>query len=60
MGFMLRGLANKEIAKELNIELSTVKAHLKNAFQELGVTTRSQAIVYLLLKGFSKSIPSTT
>lgn len=60
LGFMLRGLANKEIAKELSIELTTVKAHLKNAFQKLGVTTRPQAIVYLLLKGFSKSIPSTT
>lgn len=55
LGLTLKGLSNKEIAKELSVELTTVKAHLKNAFQKLGVTTRSQAISYLLLKGLLKS-----
>lgn len=55
LGLILKGLANKEIAKELHIELTTVKAHLKNSFQKLGVTTRAQAISYLLLKGLFKN-----
>jgi len=57
---ILKGLANKEIAKELHIEVTTVKAHLKNAFQKLGVTTRSQAIAYLLIKGLLRNTSSTT
>ena len=60
LGLILKGLANKEIAKGLHIELTTVKAHLKNAFQKLGVTTRSQAIAYLLIKGLFKNTPPTT
>ncbi len=60
LGLILKGVTNKEIAKELSIELTTVKAHLKNAFQKLGVTTRSQAISYLLIKGLLKiTIPTT-
>ncbi|MEK6560837.1 MAG: response regulator transcription factor [Nitrospirota bacterium] len=57
---ILKGLANKEIAKELHIEVTTVKAHLRNSFQKLGVTTRSQAIACLLLKGLFKNTPPTT
>ena len=60
LGLILKGFTNKEIAKELHIELTTAKAHLKNAFQKLGVKTRSQAISYLLLKGLFKSTPPTT
>ncbi len=57
---ILKGLANKEIAKELHIEVTTVKVHLKNAFQKLGVSTRSQAIAYLLIKGLLRNTSSTT
>jgi len=60
LGLILKGLANKEIAKELHIELTTVKAHLKNAFQKLGVTSRSQAIAYLLIKGLLRNTSPTT
>lgn len=41
-----RGLANKQIARELGISERTVKAHLTNVFQRLGVTDRTQAALW--------------
>ena len=37
---LLRGLANKEIAYELGIEISTVRIHLAHAFAKTGVAGR--------------------
>ncbi|WP_319380359.1 response regulator transcription factor [Thiomicrorhabdus sp.] len=37
---VLESLSNKQIAKQLNITERTVKAHLHNIFQKLGVTDR--------------------
>ncbi|WP_255990033.1 response regulator transcription factor [Chitinolyticbacter albus] len=44
-----QGLANKQIARELNITERTVKAHLGAAFAKLGVHDRLQ--LALLIKG---------
>jgi DNA-binding NarL/FixJ family response regulator len=35
-----RGLRNKEIARQLNISSKTVKSHLNNIFQKLGLEGR--------------------
>lgn len=40
------GLANKQIARRLAIAERTVKAHLTNVFQRLGVTDRTQAALW--------------
>jgi DNA-binding NarL/FixJ family response regulator len=40
------GLANKQIARKLEISERTVKAHLTNVFQRLGVTDRTQAALW--------------
>jgi DNA-binding NarL/FixJ family response regulator len=41
-----RGLANKEIARQLSISEKTVKAHLGSAFQRIGVRDRTQAALW--------------
>lgn len=40
------GLANKAIARQLGIAERTVKAHLTNVFQRIGVTDRTQAALW--------------
>ena len=41
-----RGLANKQIARQLEISERTVKAHLTNIFSAIGVTDRTQAALW--------------
>src|SRR5215212_6831792 len=39
-----RGLSNYQIATELNLAESTVKRHLANIYQKIGVRSRSEAV----------------
>ena len=39
------GLSNKEVARELGLSLGTVKIHVHNIFQKLGVNNRHHLIV---------------
>ncbi|MBI6628556.1 response regulator transcription factor [Pontibaca salina] len=41
-----QGLTNRELAKELNISINTVKFHLSNLFEKLSVRNRAQAIAF--------------
>ena len=41
-----RGLANKQIARQLGISERTVKAHLTQVFQRIGVRDRTQAALW--------------
>jgi DNA-binding NarL/FixJ family response regulator len=40
------GMANKQIARRLGISEKTVKGHLTNLFQRIGVTDRTQAALW--------------
>lgn len=43
-----RGLSNKAMASELGLQLPTVKNHLRNIFDKLGVHSRAEAIALAL------------
>lgn len=43
---LARGLANKEIARELHVAEKTVKTHVSSIFSKLGVVSRTQAALY--------------
>lgn len=46
--------STKEIAKELNISEKTVRNHISNAIQKLGVKGRAGAVVELIRMGVLK------
>lgn len=46
------GLSNKQIGKNLFISDRTVQAHLSNIFSKLGVSSRTEAVMYAVRKGW--------
>ena len=49
-----KGLTNRELSKELGISTNTVKFHLSNLYEKLGVRNRAQAIAFF----YSSRLPS--
>jgi DNA-binding NarL/FixJ family response regulator len=48
---LAEGLANKQIAYRLKISEKTVRNHISNFYDKLGVSDRSQAVLYAVRKG---------
>ena len=44
----------KSIAEKFNISQKTVRNHISNTIQKLGVTSRTQAIIILIKNGLIK------
>jgi two-component system, NarL family, nitrate/nitrite response regulator NarL len=45
------GLSNKEVAGELGLSIGTVKVHVHNIFQKLGINNRRHLILQLRTRG---------
>lgn len=52
LALITTGLGNAEIAERLSISEKTVRNHVSNLFDKLGVWTRAQAIVFARDRGF--------
>lgn len=48
---LIKNKTTREIASDLNISEKTVRNHISNAMQKLGVKGRAQAVVELLRLG---------
>ncbi len=46
-----RGLSNVEISQQAYIGVNTVKTHIRSAYRKIGVTTRSQAVIWTFPTG---------
>jgi DNA-binding NarL/FixJ family response regulator len=55
---VVQGRSNKEIARGIGVEISTVKSHLHNAFEKIGVQDRTQAAVLCLERGWFRGAPT--
>ena len=55
LGLLADGLANKQIARRLGISEKTVKGHLTNLFQRIGVSDRTQAALWAERTGALKA-----
>ncbi len=52
---LAQGLANKQIASELVVELSTVKNHVHNLLEKLGAASRTEAAAILRQRGADRA-----
>jgi DNA-binding NarL/FixJ family response regulator len=51
LGFVARGLANKEIADKLGTASGTVKMHIQNILEKLGAADRTHAVTIAIQRG---------
>ena len=45
------GLSNHQIAAQLFVSINTVKTYVRTAYRRIGVTTRSQAVIWAMHQG---------
>jgi DNA-binding NarL/FixJ family response regulator len=53
LALVAEGLPNKLVARRLGISEKTVKTHLTNVFQQIGVTDRTQAVLWAQRNGLA-------
>lgn len=46
LGLIYSGYSNEQISQELVVAMTTIKTHIRNLYQKIGVTTRAEAIDY--------------
>lgn len=51
------GLSNKAIAQTLSVSVNTVKYHMKNVLEKLGVQNRTEAVMHAVRAGLVKPDP---
>jgi DNA-binding NarL/FixJ family response regulator len=47
------GIPNKEIARQLDLSMNTVKSHIRTAYRAMGVSSRTQAVLWAVDHGIT-------
>ncbi len=60
LGTIVAGLSNKEIAQKFSLSEDTVKHHLTNIFDKVGVSSRLELALFAINNGILEPTPATT
>ncbi|WP_245156093.1 response regulator transcription factor [Nocardioides sp. 503] len=52
MALIAQGLSNNDIAARSYLSINTIKTYIRTAYSKIGVTSRSQAVIWALDNGF--------
>jgi NarL family two-component system response regulator LiaR len=52
LAFIVQGLRNQELADRAYLSINTVKSYIRSAYAKMGVTSRSQAVLWGIDHGF--------
>ncbi|MGB5937574.1 MAG: response regulator transcription factor [Ornithinimicrobium sp.] len=55
VSLIAQGLSNQEIAERCYVSINSVKSYIRSAYRTMGVTTRSQAVRWCMLRGIDSS-----
>lgn len=58
VGCIASGMSNREIASLLHLSMNTVKSHIRTAYLSMGVTSRTQAVLWAFEHGVASGITS--
>ena len=53
VGLIAAGVPNKEISRRLELSMNTVKSHIRTAYRAMGVTSRTQAVLWAVEHGIT-------
>ena len=59
VALITQGLSNAEIARRSYLSINSVKSYIRTAYRKMGVTTRSEAVLWGVGYGFHMTPPST-
>ena len=60
IALITRGLSNKDIAARCFLSINSVKSYIRSAYRRMGVTSRSQAVLWGVRHGMAMEPPSRT
>ena len=55
---MVAGMSNGDIAGAMHLSIDSVKTHVRSAYRKMGVTSRTQAVLWGIRHGFQLASPT--